>query len=48
MKLIASDFDGTITRYGKVWEEDLAAIQKWRAEGNLFGIVSGRDLFGIE
>jgi Cof subfamily protein (haloacid dehalogenase superfamily) len=48
MKLIASDFDGTITRYGKVWEEDLAAIQKWRAEGNLFGIVSGRVLFGIE
>lgn len=48
MKLIASDFDGTITRGGRVWEDDLAAIHKWRSEGNLFGVVSGRVLFGIE
>ena len=48
MKLIASDFDGTLTRNGRIWEEDLEAIVKWRKAGNLFGVISGRVLFGIE
>jgi Cof subfamily protein (haloacid dehalogenase superfamily) len=48
MKLIASDFDGTITRNGRVWEDDIIAIERWRKAGNLFGVISGRVLFGIE
>ena len=48
MKLIASDFDGTLTRNGRIWEDDLEAISRWRKAGNLFGVVSGRVLFGIE
>jgi hydroxymethylpyrimidine pyrophosphatase-like HAD family hydrolase len=41
MKLIASDFDGTLNR-GGISERDRAAIASWRAAGNLFGIVTGR------
>jgi len=41
MKLIASDFDGTLNR-GGISERDRAAIAKWRAEGNIFCIVTGR------
>ncbi|MCL2406590.1 MAG: Cof-type HAD-IIB family hydrolase [Defluviitaleaceae bacterium] len=42
MKLIASDFDGTLSHHG-VSSKDRDAIAKWRAAGNLFGIVTGRD-----
>lgn len=48
MKLIASDFDGTITRNGGILNDDIEAIKRWRKAGNLFGLVSGRVLFGIE
>ena len=41
-KLIASDFDGTITAKGKR-EENVKAIAEWRREGNLFGVVTGRN-----
>ena len=41
MNIIASDFDGTLYRRG-VSEEDKEAIARWRAAGNLFGIVTGR------
>jgi len=41
MKIIASDFDGTLFR-GGVSEEDKEAIARWRAAGNLFGVVTGR------
>lgn len=42
MKLIASDFDGTLIRGGIISDRDRAAIASWREAGNLFGIVTGR------
>ncbi len=42
IKLIASDFDGTLFRSGVISERDRAAVTAWRASGNLFGIVTGR------
>ena len=41
MKLIGSDFDGTLN-HGGIDEEKLQAIRDWRAAGNKFGVVSGR------
>lgn len=43
MKIIASDFDGTINYKGKIGQEDKEAIRKFRMAGNKFGIVTGRD-----
>lgn len=44
MKILACDYDGTLNVGGVVSEENLKAIEKWRAAGNLFGMVSGRYL----
>ncbi len=44
MKIIASDFDGTISYNGKISDEDKEAIRKFRKAGNKFGIVTGRDV----
>lgn len=44
MKIIASDFDGTINYQGKISEEDKIAIQRFRQAGNKFGVVTGRDV----
>ena len=41
MKIIASDFDGTINYNGRVSDEDKAAIKRFRAAGNRIGIVTG-------
>ena len=41
MKLLGSDFDGTLNHHG-IDEEKLQAIRDWRAAGNKFGVVSGR------
>ncbi len=41
MKIICSDYDGTLNR-GGITEEKLRTIEKWRKEGNLFTVVSGR------
>lgn len=46
-KLIASDFDGTIG-WGDRLKKDLDAIARFRAEGNLFGLVSGRNIEGLK
>ena len=43
MKIIASDFDGTIN-YNGVSQADREAIKRFREAGNKFGIVTGRDL----
>lgn len=43
MKIIASDFDGTVNYHGKISDEDKAAISRFRKAGNKFGIVTGRD-----
>ena len=40
--MAASDFDGTLYRNEKISAADLAAIKTWRANGNKFGIVTGR------
>lgn len=44
MKVIASDFDGTICINGGVSERNIAAIRQWQAAGNHFGLVTGRDV----
>ena len=41
MKMIGSDYDGTLNR-GGINDTKLAAIKKWRRAGHKFGIVSGR------
>ena len=49
MKIIASDYDGTLN-HGGIDDKKRATIKKWRERGNKFGIVSGRmadDLFRI-
>lgn len=43
MKIIASDFDGTIYKHEIVSERDREAVREWQKKGNLFGIVTGRD-----
>lgn len=42
MKIIASDYDGTLRRGNEIDMKDRAAIKKWREAGNLFGVVTGR------
>ena len=42
MKLLASDYDGTLRRNGVIREKDLLAIRRFREAGNLFGVVTGR------
>ncbi len=41
-KILASDYDGTLRREGLVDSKDLEAIRAFRAQGNWFGIVTGR------
>lgn len=43
MKIIASDYDGTLNHHG-ISEADKLAIKKFRENGNKFGLVTGRDL----
>lgn len=43
MKIIASDYDGTLN-YGGIDDKKRNAINLWRENGNLFGLVSGRGL----
>ena len=42
MKIIASDFDGTLYRHSEISARDREAIARWQAAGNLFGLVTGR------
>ncbi len=44
MRIIASDYDGTLNNHDGVTDEKRAAINKWRKAGNLFGLVSGRSV----
>lgn len=41
MKIIASDYDGTLN-HGGIDESKLNAIERWRAAGNVFALISGR------
>ena len=42
--MIGSDFDGTFSNDDEQFERDVAAVAKFRAAGNLFGLVSGRNI----
>ena len=44
MKIIATDFDGTLSYNGKISDEDKAAIKRFQEAGNKFGVVTGRDV----
>lgn len=43
MKIAASDYDGTLFRNGTISKESIEGVHAWRAAGNKFGMVSGRD-----
>lgn len=42
MKIVASDYDGTLFFTKRISLRNLWAIHKWRRTGNKFGIVTGR------
>ncbi len=42
MKLFATDYDGTLRMGDGISEENIQAINEFRAKGNLFGVVTGR------
>lgn len=44
MRVAATDYDGTLCMQRRVPPEALEAIAVWRNMGNMFGIVTGRDL----
>lgn len=48
MKLLAADYDGTLRRGDVVSKRNKEALRKWREQGNLFGIVTGRSLESIQ
>lgn len=48
MKLLASDYDGTLRTGVYVDEEDVAAIQRFREAGHLFGLVTGRSMESLQ
>lgn len=41
MKIIGSDYDGTLN-HGGIDERKKNAIKKWRSQGNIFALISGR------
>lgn len=41
--LLAVDYDNTLFQNGEIGDKTLKGIEKFRKDGNLFGIVSGRD-----
>ncbi len=47
MKILATDFDGTLRQGESVGEKNLSAIEKWRNAGNLFGVITGRYIGSI-
>ena len=46
MKILASDFDGTLNNRGD-WPELHGALRRWKEAGNVFGVVSGRGVNDI-
>lgn len=43
-KLIATDFDGTLCRKGRISTNDRKYIEDWQKSGRYFGIVTGRGM----
>lgn len=48
MKILASDYDGTLRTEEMVDCNDIHAIQEFRKAGNLFGLVTGRSMESIQ
>ena len=48
LRIIASDFDGTLMREASVTYADSESIKIWQKKGNLFGLVTGRDLYAAK
>ncbi len=44
MKILCSDFDGTLAQNGHISPKTVKAIKEFQQAGNLFGVVSGRGL----
>lgn len=44
MKLLASDYDGTLRYEENVTEEDREALKRWKEAGNLFVMDTGRSM----
>lgn len=44
MKILASDYDGTISLNDSVSADTIRAIYDWKDAGNLFALVTGRNL----
>mgnify|MGYP000722357104 CR=1 FL=1 len=44
MRVLASDYDGTLRIEEKVTKADLEALARWREAGNLFVAVTGRSM----
>lgn len=45
MKIVASDYDGTLYSQGHLLGDVVSAVTEWRQNGNLFGIATGRDFY---
>lgn len=48
MKVLASDYDGTLCIDHQVSKENIQAITRFRNAGNLFGIVTGRSMESLQ
>ena len=48
MKILASDYDGTLRTEELVDINDIHAIHEFRAAGNMFGLVTGRSMESIQ
>ncbi|MEF9968181.1 MAG: HAD-IIB family hydrolase [Longicatena sp.] len=48
MKILASDYDGTLRTEEYVSKSDIESICKFRKAGNLFGIVTGRSMESMQ
>ena len=47
MKVLASDFDGTLFFKGQFKSDDLKQIRMFQKQGHLFGLCTGRPLSGV-
>ncbi len=48
MKILASDYDGTLRTEELVDINDVHAIHEFRAAGNMFGLVTGRSMESLQ
>lgn len=48
MKVLASDYDGTLRTGEMVDTKDVEAIHAFREQGNAFGLVTGRSMESIK